>query len=130
MATNVMNGATSWTAEASMYELLKACDRKQFANAMSSSDFRAQLESELSSESMGPLSRTASGTPISRCLRPLIGKGTLMQLVIIFGPPAVGKMTVGRALAERTGFKLFHNHMTSKLALAFSTMVSRLFIAW
>jgi hypothetical protein len=33
-------------------------------------------------------------------------------LVIIFGPPAVGKMTVGQALAKRTGLKLFHNHMT------------------
>ncbi len=35
-----------------------------------------------------------------------------MELVIVFGPPAVGKMTVGHALCERTGFKLFHNHMT------------------
>lgn len=35
-----------------------------------------------------------------------------MQLVVIFGPPAVGKMTVGHELASLTGFKLFHNHMT------------------
>jgi hypothetical protein len=35
-----------------------------------------------------------------------------MKLVIIFGPPAVGKMTVGYELAKRTGLKLFHNHMT------------------
>ena len=35
-----------------------------------------------------------------------------MHLVVIFGPPAVGKMTVGLAVRERTGFKLFHNHMT------------------
>lgn len=33
-----------------------------------------------------------------------------MQLVVIFGPPAVGKMTVGRAVVERSGFRLFHNH--------------------
>ena len=33
-------------------------------------------------------------------------------LVIIFGPPAVGKMTVGSELAKLTGLKLFHNHMT------------------
>jgi hypothetical protein len=33
-----------------------------------------------------------------------------MDLVIIFGPAAVGKMTVGHALCELTGFKLFHNH--------------------
>lgn len=35
-----------------------------------------------------------------------------MKLVIIVGPHAVGKMTVGQALAKRTGMKLFHNHMT------------------
>lgn len=35
-----------------------------------------------------------------------------MQFVTIFGPPAVGKMTVGHELAKLTGFKLFHNHMT------------------
>jgi hypothetical protein len=42
-----------------------------------------------------------------------------MQFVIIFGPPAVGKMTVGYALAELTGLKLFHNHMTIELVLNF-----------
>jgi hypothetical protein len=35
-----------------------------------------------------------------------------MTLVIIFGPPAVGKMTVGLSLEQLTGFRLFHNHMT------------------
>ncbi len=35
-----------------------------------------------------------------------------MKLVIIVGPHAVGKMTVGQALAAQTGLKLFHNHMT------------------
>ena len=35
-----------------------------------------------------------------------------MKFVIIFGPSAVGKMTVGKALAEKTGLKLFHNHMS------------------
>lgn len=34
-----------------------------------------------------------------------------MKFVLIFGPPAVGKMTVGYALAKQTGLKLFHNHM-------------------
>ncbi|QDO87493.1 hypothetical protein FNH13_03375 [Ornithinimicrobium ciconiae] len=33
-----------------------------------------------------------------------------MQLVVIFGPPAVGKMTIGRMIAERSEFRLFHNH--------------------
>lgn len=40
-------------------------------------------------------------------------------LVFIVGPPAVGKMTVGHALARRTGYKLFHNHHTIDLALQF-----------
>ena len=40
-------------------------------------------------------------------------------LVIVVGPPAVGKMTVGHALAERTGFRLFHNHHTIDLVLRF-----------
>jgi hypothetical protein len=33
------------------------------------------------------------------------------RLVILFGPPAVGKMAVGRELARLTGMRLFHNHM-------------------
>jgi hypothetical protein len=36
-----------------------------------------------------------------------------MTLVIIFGPPAVGKMTVGLELEKLTGLRLFHNHMTA-----------------
>ena len=35
-----------------------------------------------------------------------------MHLVCIIGPPAVGKMTVGREVCARTGFRLFHNHMS------------------
>lgn len=35
-----------------------------------------------------------------------------MKVVIIFGPHAVGKMTVGQELAKITDLKLFHNHMT------------------
>ncbi|WP_426242209.1 AAA family ATPase [Nocardioides sp. LHG3406-4] len=34
------------------------------------------------------------------------------MLLVIFGPPAVGKMTVGRAVADQSDFRLFHNHMT------------------
>jgi hypothetical protein len=34
-----------------------------------------------------------------------------VDLVFLFGPPAVGKLTIARALAERTGLKLFHNHL-------------------
>lgn len=34
-----------------------------------------------------------------------------MKLVFIIGSGAVGKMTVGQALMQKTGFRLFHNHM-------------------
>ncbi|MEO6875756.1 MAG: shikimate kinase, partial [Opitutaceae bacterium] len=37
------------------------------------------------------------------------------MLVFIVGAPAVGKMTVGDALAKRTGLRLFHNHLTIDL---------------
>ncbi len=35
-----------------------------------------------------------------------------MKLVLLFGPGAVGKMTVGQELAKLTSLRLFHNHMT------------------
>ena len=35
-----------------------------------------------------------------------------MTLLFVFGPPAVGKMTVGRAIADASGYRLFHNHHT------------------
>lgn len=35
-----------------------------------------------------------------------------MNLLIIHGPPAAGKYTVGSVIAERTGYKLFHNHLS------------------
>jgi chloramphenicol 3-O-phosphotransferase len=34
-----------------------------------------------------------------------------MQLIFLHGPAAVGKLTVARALCERTGLALFHNHL-------------------
>ena len=34
-----------------------------------------------------------------------------MELVVIFGPAAVGKTTVGYELQKITGLRLFHNHM-------------------
>jgi len=42
-----------------------------------------------------------------------------MKLVLIFGPQAVGKMTVGQELAKITDLKLFHNHMTIDLVSHF-----------
>lgn len=41
--------------------------------------------------------------------------GGYMKFVLIFGPQAVGKMTVGQELAKLTGLKLFHNHMTIEM---------------
>ena len=34
------------------------------------------------------------------------------ELLLVIGPPAVGKMTVGRAICARSDFRLFHNHHT------------------
>ena len=42
-----------------------------------------------------------------------------MELILIFGPQAVGKMTVGHELEKRTDLKLFHNHMTIDLVNPF-----------
>ncbi|OAB38662.1 shikimate kinase [Paenibacillus macquariensis subsp. defensor] len=42
-----------------------------------------------------------------------------MKLIIIFGPQAVGKMTVGQELEKITELKLFHNHMTIDLVSPF-----------
>ena len=36
-------------------------------------------------------------------------------LVIILGPHAVGKMTVGQELEKITDLRLFHNHMSIEL---------------
>ena len=38
-----------------------------------------------------------------------------MKFIIIFGPQAVGKMTVGHELEKITNLKLFHNHVTLEL---------------
>jgi len=42
-----------------------------------------------------------------------------MKFVLLFGPPAVGKMSVGWELEKITGLKLFHNHMTIELVVPF-----------
>jgi hypothetical protein len=42
-----------------------------------------------------------------------------MKFIIIFGPQAVGKMTVGHELEKLTELKLFHNHMTIELVSPF-----------
>jgi len=42
-----------------------------------------------------------------------------MKFVLITGPEAVGKMTVGQELSKITNLKLFHNHMTIELVSNF-----------
>ena len=52
-----------------------------------------------------------------------------MKFILIFGPQAVGKMTVGQELEKITELKLFHNHMTIELLepfLGFSDEMWRL----
>jgi shikimate kinase len=40
-----------------------------------------------------------------------LGSDAAMDLIFLHGPVAAGKLTVARALAERTGYALFHNHL-------------------
>jgi hypothetical protein len=35
-----------------------------------------------------------------------------MKLLIIYGPPAAGKLTVANEIGRRTGFRVFHNHLS------------------
>jgi len=41
-----------------------------------------------------------------------------MKLILLYGPPAVGKLTIAKEIARLTGFKLFHAHLTSDLVEA------------
>ena len=41
-----------------------------------------------------------------------------MTFVLLYGPPAAGKLTVAQELAELTGFKLFDNHLSIDLVEA------------
>ena len=38
-----------------------------------------------------------------------------MKLIFLYGLPGTGKLTIARELAEITGYKLFHNHLTVDL---------------
>ena len=40
-------------------------------------------------------------------------------LLYVVGPPAVGKMSVAQAIADRTGLRLFHNHISIEIALRY-----------
>ena len=51
-----------------------------------------------------------------------------MRLIFLYGPPAVGKLTVALELEKLTGFKLFHNHLTLDLVNSLFTFGSEPFI--
>ena len=42
----------------------------------------------------------------------------MTDLVVILGPPASGKAAIGTALAELTGYRFLHNHMTADAVAA------------
>jgi predicted kinase len=42
-----------------------------------------------------------------------------MTLLVLYGPPAAGKLTVAKLIAEKAGFKLFHNHVSIDVANRF-----------
>jgi chloramphenicol 3-O-phosphotransferase len=41
-----------------------------------------------------------------------LAKDGALKLVFIYGPMAVGKLTVARELARLTGFRIYHNHVS------------------
>ena len=42
-----------------------------------------------------------------------------MHFLVLFGPPAVGKMTVGDEITKLTGIPVFHNHLSIDPILRF-----------
>jgi len=48
-------------------------------------------------------------------------------MVVIFGPAAVGKMTVGQRLSDITNYPLFHNHVTIEPLLKYFPFGSQAF---
>ena len=51
-----------------------------------------------------------------------------MKLIFLYGLPGTGKLTIARELAELTGIKLFHNHLTVDLLLSVFEFASAPFV--
>src|SRR5918995_574132 len=51
-----------------------------------------------------------------------------MNLIFLHGMPGVGKLTVASELANLTGFRLFHNHLTVDLVLSVFEFGSQPFV--
>ena len=56
------------------------------------------------------------------------GFNDAMKLVFIYGPPAVGKLTVAGELSKLTGYKVFHNHLTIDLVESIFEWGTKVFI--
>jgi hypothetical protein len=52
-----------------------------------------------------------------------------MKQIFLFGPPAVGKLTVALELARLTQYRLFHNHLTVDLVSSLFPFGSEPFVA-
>ncbi len=50
-----------------------------------------------------------------------------MKLIIIYGAPAVGKLTTANALSKNTGYPVLHNHMTIDLVTSYFSFNSKPF---
>src|SRR5438128_11279342 len=58
--------------------------------------------------------RRVAAQLVVRLQRQSVGQ-CIMKLILLYGPPAVGKLTIAKEIARLTGFKLFHVHLTADL---------------
>ena len=87
--------------------------------------FAAQLSEDLvtrpgtGSSSSSPRGEQVPAKNGSINVTPMPDNAQPPALLFLVGAPAVGKMTVGREIAARTGLRLFHNHMSIDMVLPF-----------